>query len=104
MTLLTNAVQAIQGSGGVTVETGKQEDRAHVRISDTGVGIPKDKLKSLFEFGFTTKGKRVGVGIGLANAYRAVQMHGGELTVSSTLGQGSVFTVSLPVSTSAPDS
>ena len=93
MTLLTNAVQAIRGSGTITVETAKQEDRAHVRISDTGVGIPEDKLKGLFEFGFTTKGARVGVGIGLANAYSSVQRHGGELTVSSAVGEGSVFTV-----------
>ena len=98
MTLLTNAVQAIRGSGTITVETAKQEDRAHVRISDTGVGIPEDKLKGLFEFGFTTKGARVGVGIGLANAYSSVQRHGGELTVSSAVGEGSVFTVTLPVS------
>ncbi len=104
MTLLTNAVQAIQGSGRITVETRKQENRANVRISDTGVGISEDKLKNLFEFGFTTKGTRVGIGIGLANAYSAIQMHGGELTVSSALGQGSVFTVTLPVSRSAPDS
>ena len=104
MTLLTNAVQAIQGSGRITVETGKQQDRAHVRISDTGMGIPEDKLKSLFEFGFTTKGTRVGVGIGLANAYSAVQRHGGELTVSSAVGQGSVFTVTLPVSRTGSDS
>ena len=98
MTLLTNAVQAIRGSGTITVETGKQKDRAHVRISDTGVGIPEDKLKDLFEFGFTTKGARVGVGIGLANAYSSGQRHGGELTVSSAVGEGSVFTVTLPVS------
>ena len=104
MTLLTNAVQAIQGSGRITVETGKQQDRAHVRISDTGMGIPEDKLKSLFEFGFTTKGTRVGVGIGLVNAYSAVQRHGVELTVSSAVGQGSVFTVTLPVSRTGSDS
>ncbi len=98
MTLLTNALQAIDGSGRVTVETRKQQDLAHVRISDTGVGIPEDKLKSLFEFGFTTKGTRVGVDIGLANAYNALQRHGGELRVSSTVGQGSVFTATLPLS------
>jgi len=104
MTLLTNAVQAIQGSGKITVETRKWQGRAHVSISDTGVEIPEGELKSLFEFGFTTQSTRVGVGIGLANAYSAVQRHGGELTVSSTVGQGSVFSVTLPVSKTESDS
>ena len=104
MTLLTNAVQAIQGSGKITVETRKWQGRANVPISDTGAGIPEGELKSLFEFGFTTQSTRVGVGIGLENAYSVVQRHGGELTVSSTVGQGSVFSVTLPVSKTESDS
>ena len=66
MTLLTNAVQAIRGPGKITVETARYKDRARIRISDTGSGIPKEKLKTLFDFTFTTKGARVGVGMGLA--------------------------------------
>ena len=97
LTLLTNAIQAIRGQGEVMVETARDEIWARIRISDTGAGIPKEKLKGLFDFGFTTKGTRVGVGMGLSSAYGVVQRCGGDISVSSEVGKGSVFTISLPL-------
>ncbi len=97
MTLFTNAVRAIPGEGKITVETGSDKDWARIRIRDTGGGIPKEKLETLFDFGFTTKGTRVGFEMGLPSAYSVVRRNGGDVSVSSVLGEGSVFTVTLPI-------
>ena len=97
MTLFTNAVRAIPGEGKITVETGSDKDWARIRIRDTGAGIPKEKLETLFDFGFTTKGTRVGFEMGLPSAYSVVRKNGGDVSVSSVLGEGSVFTVTLPI-------
>ena len=102
MTLLTNAVQAIGGQGKITVETARYEDRARIQICDTGSGIPKEKLKALFDFTFTTKGARVGVGMGLASVYNIIQKCNGDITVTSELGEGTTFTIMLPIREHAP--
>ena len=78
----------------------KHSDRAHfleIAISDTGCGIPKEDLKSIFEPFFTTKEEGKGVGLGLSVAYGIITRHNGTIDVESTLGQGSTFTISLPV-------
>ena len=101
LTLLTNAVQAVRGQGKVMVETARDELWARIRISDTGAGIPKERLKGLFDLSFTRKGTRVGVGMGLPSAYNVIQRCGGEISVSSEVGKGSVFTVTLPLQAGA---
>ena len=101
VTILTNALQAIRVQGKITVETGSDHDRAVIRVSDTGGGILKEKLRTLFDFTFITKGSRVGVGMGLANAYNIVQRCNGGITASSEIGKGSTFTVTLPIHTGA---
>jgi hypothetical protein len=67
---------------------------AEVRFRDTGIGIPRDRLKKLFIPFYTTKQK--GTGLGLAISHRIVNQHGGTIEVRSTLGQGSTFSVFLP--------
>src|ERR1043165_5802641 len=67
---------------------------AEVRFRDTGIGIPRDKLKKLFIPFYTTKQK--GTGLGLAISHRIINQHGGTIEVRSTLGQGSTFSVFLP--------
>lgn len=97
MTLLRNAVQAIEHKGSVTIRTSiGGKGRVFVEISDTGKGMPPDQLKSIFELSFTTKGVRIGMGMGLINAYNIIQKHKGELSVESEVGKGSAFLVSLP--------
>ena len=95
-TLLSNAAEAIHGHGTITVETGVEGSCALIRISDTGVGIGAGKLKTLFDFGFTTKGNRVGASMGLACVYSIVQRHNGRITVASNPGEGTTFTILLP--------
>ena len=96
MNLLVNASQAIEGPGKITIETRTQDDKVLIEISDTGHGIPKERLSQIFDPGFTTKGVGVGTGLGLSIAHQIVEDHGGTIDVRSTVGQGSTFRILLP--------
>ncbi|HZY48854.1 MAG TPA: ATP-binding protein, partial [Devosia sp.] len=71
-----------------------------VRFRDTGIGIPRDRLKKLFIPFYTTKQK--GTGLGLAISHRIINQHGGTIEVRSTIGQGSTFSVFLPAAEQIP--
>jgi hypothetical protein len=71
-----------------------------VRFRDTGIGIPRDRLKKLFIPFYTTKQK--GTGLGLAISQRIINQHGGTIEVRSTIGQGSTFSVFLPAAEPVP--
>ena len=73
---------------------------AEVRFRDTGIGIPRDRLKKLFIPFYTTKQK--GTGLGLAISHRIINQHGGTIEVRSTIGQGSTFSVFLPAAEPVP--
>jgi signal transduction histidine kinase len=96
MNLLHNAVQAIPGRGTITVRTGNGPGGAVVQISDTGGGIAPENLGRIFEPGFSTKGSRVGMGLGLLITQQVFDRHFGRLTVESALGVGTTFTAFLP--------
>jgi signal transduction histidine kinase len=96
-----NAMQAMPDGGTLEILTTRRRRSrlgygqfAEVRFRDTGIGIPRDKLKKLFIPFYTTKQK--GTGLGLAISHRIVNQHGGTIEVRSTLGQGSTFSVFLP--------
>ncbi|MBD3241689.1 MAG: PAS domain S-box protein [Chitinivibrionales bacterium] len=72
-------------------------DYLRVRVTDTGVGMNEETRNRIFEPFYTTKELGKGTGLGLASAYGAVRQHGGYITVDSTQGEGSVFTVYLPL-------
>ncbi|MBW3552636.1 MAG: hypothetical protein KY466_03950 [Gemmatimonadetes bacterium] len=97
MNLIVNAVQSISGKGTVTIRTRAHGDEVTVEIEDTGVGIPPAILSRIFDPGFTTKGKRMGMGMGLLITSQIVDRHGGRLAVESEPGKGTVFSVHLPV-------
>ena len=97
LNLITNAVQAIPDAGKVRITTYRHEDRLLVDIVDSGTGIAEEILPKIFETYFTTKPKGIGTGLGLPIARDIVRSHGGEITVSSQPGQGTTFTVSLPL-------
>lgn len=100
MNLLVNAGHAIEGSGRVTVRTFERDGRAVVEISDTGSGIPRENLETIFEPGFTTKESGVGTGLGLAIAKQIIEDHGGTIEVESEPGKGSTFRLILPAAPS----
>jgi signal transduction histidine kinase len=93
--LITNAIQATQAGGRVTVTTVRDRDKVEVAISDTGSGIPPERLGAIFDDFVTTK-KR-GLGLGLAITRRVVEQLGGTITVASEIGKGTIFTMRFPV-------
>lgn len=101
MNLLLNAIQAIDGPGAVTARTRAEERGVRVEVEDTGSGIAPENLERIFEPGFTTKGARVGMGLGLLMARQIVDRHGGSIHVRSTPGEGSTFSVRLPLALAA---
>lgn len=95
--------QALRGSAAaenylptVTVSTHKDGGRLIIAVRDNGSGIPDDLKAKIFQPFFTTKPTGQGTGLGLSISYDIVKAHGGELSVSSTAGQGSEFTINLP--------
>ena len=99
MNLLVNAHQAINGSGLVEVTTDNADDKmVSISIRDTGGGIAQDMIDRIWDPFFTTKEAGKGVGLGLALTYDIVKRHGGDIHVESRIGEGSQFTVLLPVS------
>jgi len=95
--LTTNAV--VHGGTGVDVSVSVRVDEAlRIEVSDNGPGIAGDDLESVFEAGVRLDSQRPGAGIGLALARALVEGHRGTLTVVSTLGVGTTFTISVPLS------
>ena len=101
MNLLINAAQAIDPPGQIDIRTYLDENVVVIEIADTGCGIPEDKLNRIFEPFFTTKDVGKGTGLGLSIAYDIIEKHGGKITVQSQPGQGTRFTVSLPIQAGA---
>ncbi|HET9113681.1 MAG TPA: ATP-binding protein, partial [Burkholderiales bacterium] len=99
MNLLVNAAHAIEERGIITVRTGKYDDNEiWIEISDTGTGIAPENLKRIFDPFFTTKPIGKGTGLGLSLSYGIIRKHHGRIEVSSKVGAGTTFKVSLPVS------
>jgi signal transduction histidine kinase len=104
MNLIVNAIQAMEGSGGrLGIACSHDGDSVSVSVSDTGRGIAAEAIGRVFDPGYTTKGVGVGTGLGLSIAYRIVQSHGGRIDVESAPGEGSRFTVRIPVRVSPPE-
>lgn len=97
MNLLVNAAQAVKDSGEVRISTKREDQQVIVTISDTGCGIPTEHLTRIFEPFFTTKPVGEGTGLGLSVTYSIIERHKGAISVKSCPGQGTSFTVSLPV-------
>lgn len=94
--LATNAIDAMPDGGVLTFKTFVERNRLIVEVKDTGIGIPSENMPKVFEPFFTTKEVGKGTGLGLAVCYGIITEHGGRLTVSSKIGLGTTFTISLP--------
>lgn len=97
MNLLINAAQALGAGGEVKVSTSNEADTVVVVVSDTGCGIPAEHLSKIFDPFFTTKPVGEGTGLGLSISYGIIKRHQGTITVESQLGEGTSFTVRIPV-------
>ena len=92
--LITNAIQATPAGGAITVTTARSGDRIEIRVSDTGSGIPAERLAAIFDEFVTTK--RRGLGLGLAISKRIVEQLDGTIDVQSEVGRGTAFTLRFP--------
>jgi PAS domain S-box-containing protein len=97
LNLFLNARDAMPRGGWLTVVTRAAGDSATIEIADTGLGIPPDQLSRIYDPFFTTKEIGKGTGLGLSITYGIVQEHGGTITCESAVGQGTRFTLTLPL-------
>jgi signal transduction histidine kinase len=95
--LVKNALEAMPESGEVHLRLTKEKNKVSIEVTDSGAGIPKTHLDKIFNPFFTTKAS--GTGLGLSICQKIIQDHGGTIEVSSTLGKGTSFIVSLPDNT-----
>lgn len=98
LNLFLNARDAMPGGGTLRIWTGGADAKLRIWVEDTGVGIPIDNIKRIYDPFFTTKEVGKGTGMGLAVSYGIVQEHGGSIEVESVPGRGTTFRLELPLS------
>lgn len=96
--LVTNATQAMKGTGTLTLTTAVSDHTVTATIADSGPGISKQHLSKIFDPFFTTKGQGEGSGLGLTVARRIIRKFGGDLRIESVEGHGTTCVVTLPIS------
>jgi PAS domain S-box-containing protein len=97
LNMVANARDAMPNGGTLSVTTSGDHDNVLIEITDTGTGIREEHLDKIFDSFFTTKGEVKGVGLGLSVCYGFIEDHGGNIEVKSQVGEGTTFTISLPV-------
>jgi len=97
LNLLVNAAQAIEDHGIICISTLDLGDMVQIDITDNGSGIPAENLEKIFEPFFTTKEVGKGTGLGMSISYEIIQKHGGDIQVASEVGQGTTFSITLPI-------
>lgn len=100
LTIIGNALDAMGERGALSLETSSDRQSVFVRIGDTGAGIRPENLDKIYEPFFTTKADQGGTGLGLSIGRKIVMIHNGRIDVVSEPGQGTTFTVQLPLSPS----
>jgi signal transduction histidine kinase len=95
LNIAVNAMEAMPEGGELHFASAAGEENAEIRISDTGPGIPPELREKIFRLYFTTK--KEGSGIGLAMAFRIVQLHDGTIDFTSDPGKGTTFVIRLPI-------
>jgi two-component system NtrC family sensor kinase len=96
--LINNALDAMEKQGGdLNIFCHRENDSVTIKVADTGGGIPKANLDRIFDPFFTTKPVGKGTGLGLSICYGIIEKMGGKLGVESVVGQGTTFTISIPL-------
>jgi signal transduction histidine kinase len=105
LNLFTNSIEAIRRSdrpGEIVIHTSVKDSCVVIRISDTGTGMSTEKLKSLFDPGFSDDSTRVKAGMGMFISQNIIRKHNGKITVTSETGQGTTFHIHLPTDLNNP--
>ena len=98
LNILANACQAIDGKGVICIRTGRDDGNIVIEIEDNGDGIPDDVKGKIFDPFFTTKPVGQGTGMGLSICHDIIQQHNGDLSVNGKKGEGTTFTIKIPIS------
>jgi signal transduction histidine kinase len=93
--IIRNAIDAMPKGGNLTITSRQSRKNLEISFTDTGVGMPKETMQQIFTPLFTSKAK--GMGFGLAISKRIIEAHGGKITVDSKVGEGSTFTLTVPI-------
>jgi len=93
--LLKNAIEAIKENGHIEISGHFTAEKLFIKVTDSGPGIPQERLVNLFKPFYTTKVG--GTGLGLATAYKSAIDHGGDLKVESKSGGPTIFTLTIPM-------
>jgi len=98
LNLILNAIDATSGrpDAKVSIALLCTQDSTRIEIEDNGVGIPQSQLQTIFSLFESTKGNR-GTGLGLPVSQKIIREHGGDISVSSVVDQGTSFTIRLPL-------
>jgi two-component system NtrC family sensor kinase len=99
LNIVLNALHAMPDGGTLTIalRTPSGKDQVLVEVTDTGVGMPEQVLANIFDPFFTTKPGAKGTGLGLSVSLGIIRQHGGDILVKSKVGEGTTFTIQLPV-------
>jgi two-component system, NtrC family, sensor kinase len=92
--LFTNAVEAMEGEGDLTITVKEEDNSVVIKVADSGKGMSGESLEKIFEPFYTTKDK--GTGLGLAIVFNVINKHNGKITIQSEEGKGTAFTITLP--------
>ena len=95
--VITNSVQAIEGTGKIDITTAVSENVIQITIQDTGHGIPRSQISKIFDPFFTTKQQGQGAGLGLTIARRIIQKYGGQIQITSQEGEGTTCQITFPI-------
>jgi PAS domain S-box-containing protein len=95
LNLIKNAQAAMPTGGRITIKTEFKDEEITIRVLDTGIGIPEKNLSKIFEPYFTTR--ETGSGLGLTLVFKIIREHRGEISVKSREGEGTKFTITLPI-------
>jgi PAS domain S-box-containing protein len=97
LNMLLNAMQAMPEGGRLVIQTRVSQDVVEITITDTGIGIAPENLRKVFNPFFTTKEVGKGTGLGLSVSFDIIEKHGGTVKVESQRGEGTAFTIVLPM-------